>query len=321
MRDAGLCPGPYGGLDRRFELTREAWLASRTAGDGAPLSVTERADAFVEGVQPALRTFAACGPWGLAAARTPPSRPRRGCGSPPPGWRYGGTNTSLPPPSGVMNPKPFASLNHFTVPVAIRGNFFRVQAATRRETAPSSPLHVVPAEAASPAGVRLSTDGPPGGARIRDRGSRGRHRPSAHARVHPRSASVSSRGTLARRLMCPPRAPSKGVGDGRPLPGPAVRLADAARAPGSPRSRCSRSRSEWREHGHLQRRQRAAAAPAAHPRRGRRRVRMALREGFDPFGTSFLDYALYRDQARSFASTGLATQRQSTWSDGRTPSR
>ena len=35
MRDAGLCPGPYGGLDRRFELTREAWLSSRTAGDGA----------------------------------------------------------------------------------------------------------------------------------------------------------------------------------------------------------------------------------------------------------------------------------------------
>src|SRR5207237_1005700 len=37
---------------------------------------------------------------------------------------------------------------------------------------------------------------------------------------------------------------------------------------------------------------------------------MALREGFDPFGTSFLDYALYGDQAHSFASTGLATQRQ-----------
>ncbi|MFL5312991.1 MAG: ABC transporter permease [Myxococcales bacterium] len=36
---------------------------------------------------------------------------------------------------------------------------------------------------------------------------------------------------------------------------------------------------------------------------------MALREGFDPFGTSFLDYASYRDQARSFASMGLATQR------------
>src|SRR5437879_13407815 len=37
---------------------------------------------------------------------------------------------------------------------------------------------------------------------------------------------------------------------------------------------------------------------------------MALREGFDPFGTSFLHYALYRDEARSFASIGLATQRQ-----------
>src|SRR5689334_17200337 len=28
-------------------------------------------------------------------------------------------NTSLPPPSGVMKPKPFASLNHLTVPVAM----------------------------------------------------------------------------------------------------------------------------------------------------------------------------------------------------------
>src|ERR1700761_7618842 len=28
-------------------------------------------------------------------------------------------NRSSPPPSGVMKPKPFASLNHFTVPVAI----------------------------------------------------------------------------------------------------------------------------------------------------------------------------------------------------------
>src|SRR2546423_10927281 len=32
---------------------------------------------------------------------------------------------------------------------------------------------------------------------------------------------------------------------------------------------------------------------------------LALREGFDPFGTSFLDYALYRDEARSLASSGL----------------
>src|SRR5438105_6812043 len=30
------------------------------------------------------------------------------------------TNRSLSPSSGVMNPKPFGSLNHFTVPVAIK---------------------------------------------------------------------------------------------------------------------------------------------------------------------------------------------------------
>src|ERR687884_117587 len=30
------------------------------------------------------------------------------------------TNTSFPPSAGVMNPYPFASLNHFTVPVAIQ---------------------------------------------------------------------------------------------------------------------------------------------------------------------------------------------------------
>lgn len=31
FRDAGLCPGPYGGLDRRFELTREKWLLQRNS--------------------------------------------------------------------------------------------------------------------------------------------------------------------------------------------------------------------------------------------------------------------------------------------------
>jgi putative ABC transport system permease protein len=36
---------------------------------------------------------------------------------------------------------------------------------------------------------------------------------------------------------------------------------------------------------------------------------MALREGFDPFGTSLLEYALYRDEARSFLSSGLGTPR------------
>ena len=37
---------------------------------------------------------------------------------------------------------------------------------------------------------------------------------------------------------------------------------------------------------------------------------LALREGFDPFGTSFLEYALYRDESKSFVSSGLGAPRQ-----------
>jgi putative ABC transport system permease protein len=48
---------------------------------------------------------------------------------------------------------------------------------------------------------------------------------------------------------------------------------------------------------------------------------MALRERFDPFGTSVLDYELYRDQARSFASVGLASQRQFNLVGGADPER
>ena len=36
---------------------------------------------------------------------------------------------------------------------------------------------------------------------------------------------------------------------------------------------------------------------------------LALREGFDPFGTSLLEYAAYRDASRAFADSGLASQR------------
>jgi putative ABC transport system permease protein len=36
---------------------------------------------------------------------------------------------------------------------------------------------------------------------------------------------------------------------------------------------------------------------------------IALREGFDPFGTSLLEYLAYRDASRSFADSGLALQR------------
>ena len=38
-------------------------------------------------------------------------------------------------------------------------------------------------------------------------------------------------------------------------------------------------------------------------------VPVTLREGFDPFGSPFLEYAAYRDRAHSFASSGVATAR------------
>src|SRR6059058_2845911 len=36
---------------------------------------------------------------------------------------------------------------------------------------------------------------------------------------------------------------------------------------------------------------------------------ITLREGFDPFGSSFLEYVAYRDRSHSFVSSGVATQR------------
>src|ERR1700730_5598505 len=39
-------------------------------------------------------------------------------------------NKSSPPPSGVIKPKPFASLNHFTVPFAIGNSLVREQNGT-----------------------------------------------------------------------------------------------------------------------------------------------------------------------------------------------
>jgi hypothetical protein len=36
---------------------------------------------------------------------------------------------------------------------------------------------------------------------------------------------------------------------------------------------------------------------------------VALREGFDPFGSSYLEYAAYRDRNHSFAISGMAVQR------------
>src|SRR5438270_7952985 len=38
-------------------------------------------------------------------------------------------------------------------------------------------------------------------------------------------------------------------------------------------------------------------------------VTVTLREGFDPFGSPFLEYAAYRDRSRCFENSGIATQR------------
>src|SRR3954463_3244973 len=51
-------------------------------------------------------------------------------------------NRSFPPSSGVMNPYPFASLNHFTVPVAIIVSSSLTNSRTVGE-AISPPVHVL----------------------------------------------------------------------------------------------------------------------------------------------------------------------------------
>jgi len=47
----------------------------------------------------------------------------------------------------------------------------------------------------------------------------------------------------------------------------------------------------------------------------------ALREGFDPFGSSFLEYTAYRDRSRVFSSSGVATQRSFNLIGQREPER
>src|SRR5438270_13275420 len=48
---------------------------------------------------------------------------------------------------------------------------------------------------------------------------------------------------------------------------------------------------------------------------------IALREGFDPFGSSFLEYAAYRDRSHLFVSSGMATQRSFNLIGQREPER
>src|SRR5829696_9013722 len=65
-----------------------------------------------------IRTLVAWGPLEDSPSSystfAPSARVRKPSPEIPEKW----TNASLPPSSGVMNPKPFSSLNHFTTPVA-----------------------------------------------------------------------------------------------------------------------------------------------------------------------------------------------------------
>src|SRR5690349_8986586 len=66
-----------------------------------------------------IRTFVACGPFADSPSSYSTFAPSASVRNPSPWIPEKCTKASLPPSSGVMNPKPFSSLNHFTTPVAI----------------------------------------------------------------------------------------------------------------------------------------------------------------------------------------------------------
>src|SRR5215208_3725394 len=66
------------------------------------------------------RTLVACGPLPDSPSSYSTFAPSASVRKPSPEIPEKCTNASFPPSSGVMNPKPFSSLNHFTTPVAIQ---------------------------------------------------------------------------------------------------------------------------------------------------------------------------------------------------------
>src|SRR3954454_24296055 len=67
-----------------------------------------------------ILTFVACGPLPDSPSSYSTFAPSASVRKPSPAMPEKCTNASFPPSSGVMNPKPFSSLNHFTTPVAIQ---------------------------------------------------------------------------------------------------------------------------------------------------------------------------------------------------------
>src|SRR5215217_6768939 len=66
------------------------------------------------------RTFVAWGPLPDSPSSYSTFAPSASVRKPSPAMPEKCTQASFPPSSGVMNPKPFSSLNHFTTPVAIQ---------------------------------------------------------------------------------------------------------------------------------------------------------------------------------------------------------
>src|SRR5690349_3998303 len=67
-----------------------------------------------------VRTLVACGPLDVSPSSYSTFAPSVSVRKPSPAMPEKCTNASFPPSSGVMNPKPFSSLNHLTTPVAIQ---------------------------------------------------------------------------------------------------------------------------------------------------------------------------------------------------------
>src|SRR5215212_545907 len=67
-----------------------------------------------------ILTFVAWGPLPDSPSSYSTFAPSASVRKPSPAMPEKWTNASFPPSSGVMNPKPFSSLNHFTTPVAIQ---------------------------------------------------------------------------------------------------------------------------------------------------------------------------------------------------------
>src|SRR4051794_3355085 len=88
-----------------------------------------------------IRTFVACGPFADSPSSYSTFAPSVSVRKPSPAIPEKWTNASFPPSSGVMKPKPFSSLNHFTTPVAMTA-LLHVQACVR--VLPALPSRIPP---------------------------------------------------------------------------------------------------------------------------------------------------------------------------------